>query len=41
MPKRKLGHLTNLGPYNKFKGMPSYKKPTQKNKENVSLIEWE
>jgi hypothetical protein len=41
MPKRKLSHLINLGSYNKYKGIPSYKKSKQNDKENVSFIEWE
>jgi hypothetical protein len=41
MPKQKLSHLINLGSYNKYKGIPSYKKSKQNN-ENVSfMIEWE
>ena len=41
MPKRKLSHLINLGSYSKYKGIPSFKKSKQKNKENVSFItEW-
>jgi hypothetical protein len=44
MPKQKLNHLINLGFYNKYKGIPSYKKSKQNDKENVSfrvIIEWE
>jgi hypothetical protein len=42
MPKQKLSHLINLGSYNKYKGIPSYKKLKQNNEENVSfMVEWE